>query len=130
MWWRSVDVPAPATWAWELITDTTRWPAWGPTVSAARLDDGGGTRIRLGSTGAVRTPLGLWLPFKVTAYEDAGVDRCWSWRVAGVPATSHRVTSMGPEACRVAFGVPWWAPAYLAVMEVGLRRVRSLARQR
>jgi len=127
MWWREVDVAAPAADAWGLLIDTTRWPEWGPTVRAARLD-GPGTTIAAGSTGAVRTPAGFWLPFEITAYDDA--TRTWSWRVAGVAATSHRVTSTGPATCRVGFGVPWWAPAYLVVVRVGLRRVRALAEGR
>ncbi|MEO5852568.1 MAG: SRPBCC family protein [Nocardioides sp.] len=124
MWWRELDVSAPDAEVWALLTDTSRWPDWGPTVRAARLDHPGAT-IAAGSTGAVRTPVGVWLPFEVTAYDDRA--RTWSWRVAGVAATSHRVQTTGPGSCRVGFGVPWWAPAYLAVCERGLRRVRTLA---
>lgn len=124
MWWREVDVAAPAADAWTLLTDTTRWPAWGPTVRAVRLDHPGHD-IRAGSTGAVRTPVGVWLPFEVSEYDAA--ERTWSWRVAGIAATSHRVQVTGTRSCRVGFGVPWWAPAYVAVVELGLRRVRALA---
>jgi hypothetical protein len=113
---------------WDVLVDTEAWPQWGPTVTAVELEEGaghgpGGTRIGAGSRGRVRTPVGLWLPFAVTQWV-AG--ERWAWRVAGVPATSHAVrpTDAGSEVVMV---VPWWAPAYLAVCEVGVRRVARLA---
>jgi Polyketide cyclase / dehydrase and lipid transport len=126
MWWRSIDVDAPADDVWRLLVDTRRWPDWGPTVTAARVD-GPGSLLTQGASGAVRTPLGLWLPFVVDTWGDGPAERCWSWRVVGVAATCHRVTALGRARSRVAMGVPGWAPAYLAVVELGLRRVRRLA---
>ena len=84
MWWRSVGVAAPADRVWTLLTEVEHWPVWGPTVVASRLD-GPGARIGPGRTGAVRTPVGLWLRFEVTAYDD--VARTWSWRVLRVAAS-------------------------------------------
>lgn len=127
MWWREVEVAAPAGDIWALLTDTTRWPDWGPTVRAVRLDHPG-HEIGAGSIGAVQTPVGVWLPFEITAYDE--VARTWSWHVVGVPATSHRVEVTAPRTCRVGIGVPWWAPPYVAVVEVGLRRLRELAETR
>jgi hypothetical protein len=40
MWWARCAVDAPATVVWRLLVDLDAWPRWGPTVSAARLDDG------------------------------------------------------------------------------------------
>src|SRR5690349_1207557 len=101
----SVEVDAPADAAWRELVDLDRWPGWGPTVRAARLGDG--TRLlRDGSTGAVQTPLGVWLPFAVTDWRDDGQSRSWSWQVAGVPATSHSVTALGASRCRVEMSVP------------------------
>ena len=99
---------------------------WGPTVTEARLDVGRRTSLAPDSTGRVRTPLGVWLPFTVTQWHDDGARRAWSWRVVGVPATSHEVVADG-SACRVRFGVPLWAPAYLPVVELALRRIRAIA---
>jgi len=129
MWWRSVNVAAPADDVWALVTDTRSWPQWGPTVTDVRLDDAI-TRIHAGSTGAVRTPVGLWAPFAVTSWRAEGDKRSWSWRVAGIAATSHQVETLGADRCAVRFGVPLWAPAYLPVVEVGLRRLRRLAEDR
>jgi hypothetical protein len=116
---------------WDVLVDTEAWPRWGPTVSAVDLEEGdgagpAGTRVRLGTRGRVRTPVGLWLPFEVTEWVEG---ERWAWRVAGVPATSHAVrpTATGAE---VVMAVPWWAPAYLAVCEVGVRRVARLAEAR
>ena len=134
MWWSRRAVAAPAGSAWDLLVDVDAWPLWGPTVTAARLDDGGRTLTR-GARGAVRTPVGLWVPFEVTELvphvdgaghvtRDEPVAR-WSWSVAGVPATTHRVRADGPG-CVVELGAPWWAPAYLPVLELGTRRLAGL----
>lgn len=119
--WVTRELRAPASAAWDLLTDVRRWPSWGPTVREARVD-GGGSRIGPGSTGAVRAAVGPWVPFRVTTFDDG---RAWSWRVAGVPATSHRVEDLGPDRCRVGFRVPWPAAPYAVVCEVALRRIEA-----
>lgn len=124
-----IDVSAPAESAWAVLVELDGWPEWGPSVSAARLDDDS-RRLSPGATGSIRTPVGAWLRFEVTEWRDAGPCRSWSWWVAGVPATTHRVTATGPSRCRVEMDVPWWAPAYLAVVAVALRRIRRLAEDR
>lgn len=125
-----LDVAAPARTAWDLLVEPAWWPRWGPTVRAARLDDGT-TRLTAGATGSVQTPVGVWLPFRVEGWreDDAVVDgvREWSWRVAGVPATTHRVISLGPDRCRVEMSAPWWAVGYLGVLGVALVRIRRLS---
>lgn len=128
-WGAGIDVAAPAEVAWELLVDTTCWPRWGPTVRSARLDDGG-TRIGTGASGAVQTAVGAWLPFTISDWEETATVRSWSWQVAGVPATSHRVTAVDAGHCRIQLSVPWWAPAYLPVVVVALPRLRRLAERR
>ena len=63
------------------------------------------------------------LPYTVTAFEPG---RYWSWSVAGIPATGHRIVPQG-GGCVVTFTVPWWAPAYLPVCALALRRIERLA---
>ena len=121
-----LDVAAPRELAWKQLTDLTRWPQWGPTVRGARLDDGSDV-LYAGATGSVQTSVGLWLPFRVEHWRDDESVSSWSWRVAGVPATGHTVTSEGPSRCRVEMTVPWFAPAYLGVVWVGLVKIRRLA---
>jgi polyketide cyclase/dehydrase/lipid transport protein len=128
MWWSRRAVAAPVDAVWALLVDLDAWPHWGPTVTAARLDDDGRT-LTGGAHGAVRTPAGLWLPFAVTELippvAGAGSAAQWSWRVGGVPATTHRVRSQGAGSV-VELGAPWWAPAYLPVLEVATRRLAAL----
>jgi hypothetical protein len=82
--------------------------------------------IDAASRGKVRTVVGAWLPFSVTAFDPG---RSWSWSVAGVPATGHRIAA-GPEGgTRVEFDVPWLAAPYLLVLSVGLRRLRRVAEE-
>ncbi len=105
---------------WGLLTDLDAWPQWGPSVAGASVD---ADRLGLGVRGTVRTAVGISLPFEVTGFEEG---RHWAWRVAGVPATGHRVEP-DADGCRVTFTVPWWAPGYLAVCAIALRRIDALA---
>jgi uncharacterized protein YndB with AHSA1/START domain len=114
---RTVNV-APET-VWDLLVDLDAWPRWGPTVAGATIDG----ELGVGTRGTVRTAVGVSLPFEVTRF-DSG--RCWAWKVAGVPATEHTVEP-APGGCTVTFGVPWWAPGYLAVCALALRRLDRLA---
>jgi hypothetical protein len=109
----------PPEVAWTVLTDVATWPRWGPSVTAVRLD---GPELGPGARGQVRTPGGLWLPFAITGWEEG---RRWDWRVAGVPATGHRVAPDG-AGCRVTFEVPWPAAPYVAVCRMALRRLADL----
>ena len=129
MWSLGTDVAAPLAHAWAELVVLDAWPHWGPTVREAVLDDGSRT-LRAGSTGRERTVAGPWLPFAVTDWYVDDVRRTWAWRVAGVPATTHAGTATGPGTCRVAMGVPTWAPAYLGVVALALPRIRDRAQVR
>lgn len=113
------DIHAPARAAWDLLTDTRRWPLWGPTVRDVVCTE---RWIRQGSSGQVLTPVGGWVPFIVTHYEHA---HFWSWRVAGIRATGHRLVAHDEGSCRIVFELPYlWFPYAL----VCRRAVRNLAR--
>jgi hypothetical protein len=114
-------IATPSSAAWKVLVDLDAWPQWGPTVSGARLDPPH-TELALGATGTVNTSLGLAVPFVVTEFEP---DRHWAWKVAGIQATHHWVQSVGRHA-RVSIGVPWWAPGYLAVCSIALRRIEAM----
>ena len=116
---RSID--APAELLWHLLVTPERWPSWGPTVRGAALED---ARMQLAGEGTVTTTLGLTLPFEVTAYDEGAR---WAWRVGGVSATDHVVEPLGPNRCRVGFGVPWPAAPYLLVCRIALGRIDRLA---
>jgi uncharacterized protein YndB with AHSA1/START domain len=114
-------VSASPSSVWDVLVDLDAWPQWGPTVAGATLDNA--EDLAAGERGKIRTPLGIWLPFTVTEFE-AG--RIWAWEVAGVPATTHEVLP-AEGGCRIAFGVPVWALAYLPVCAIALRRIEELA---
>jgi hypothetical protein len=102
-------IDAPEETVWRLFVDTRRWPEWGPSVAAVECTD---RVIREGSTGRVRVArVGLWVPFVV----ETCADRRWTWRVAGVRATGHRVEPLGVNRCRATFEVPLFAAAYVPV---------------
>ncbi|MEC5189830.1 MULTISPECIES: SRPBCC family protein [unclassified Arthrobacter] len=124
-WSVSRRVPASAEDVWALLTDTGQWPAWGPSVTGVEPARAGAppAPLGLGSRGKVRTILGVALPYTVTAFAPG---RSWSWRVAGIPATGHRVVPQD-RGCLVTFTVPWWAAAYLPVCAAALRRIERLA---
>lgn len=119
--WVTGEVGAPAAEVWDLLVDPSRWPSWGPSVRGATIDGG---RLRLGATGTVATVVGVTLPFEVTAFEPG---RRWAWTVAGIGATDHRVDPLGPDRCRVGFGVPWAAAPYLGVCRLAIARIRGIA---
>lgn len=124
MWTVNRRIQAPADAVWNVLTDLDDWPRWGPTVQRGELDDG--AVLTLGSRGRVWTPVGVPLPFTITEFVP-GVS--WAWAVAGVPATRHGVD---PEegGCRAWMSAPTWAPAYLPVLAIALRRIEGIARSK
>lgn len=113
----SLVVDAPVERAWEVLTDTERWPLWGPTVSGVRSER---RFIREGTTGEVQVLDGPWVPFEVTSCEDYR----WTWEVARIPATGHRVESEPGQTCRVVFEVPLLGAGYVPVCRTALKRIR------
>jgi hypothetical protein len=115
------DIDAPADVVWRLLTDTTEWPRWGPSV---RVVDSSQRFIGPGVRGRVQTASGLWVPFKITDWQP---ERFWAWRVGGVPATGHRVEPLAQHCCRVSFLIPRWAPFYRLTCRIALRRIAERA---
>lgn len=105
--------------AWELLTTTRTWAHWGPTVTAVEPAE---AVLTDGMEGRVRTPIGLWLPFRITQ-----LDRyhSWTWSVCGIPGTSHRVDAV-PGGCRVTFAVPGLAIPYLLICRLALQRIAAI----
>lgn len=115
---RTVDAPAEAVW--DVLTDTERWPEWGPSVSAVTASE---RVIQRGTTGRVETPVGVSVPFEITRCEPY----VWEWEVARIPATGHRVDTRPGDRCRVTFDLPPLAAGYVPVCRRALDRVASLA---
>jgi hypothetical protein len=125
--WVTRTVEAPAGQAWEVLVDIRRWPEWGPTLRSATLDHGG-HRLGPGATGRLRPVLGPSLGFCIDHYDDDPADgvRSWSWRVADVPATGHRVDDLGDGHCRVGLSVPLLAVPYALACAEALRRIDGI----
>lgn len=111
------EIAAPPEVMWRLLVDTDQWPEWGPTVRDVDLHS---DLLGPGATGFVTTLAGIDLPFEVTDYVEG---TSWSWKVAGVDATSHSVEAVGGQRCRVTFGVPLPAAPYLAICRIALARL-------
>jgi hypothetical protein len=114
-------VAAPPAAVWALLVDLDAWPRWGPTIRRARLDEPH-TELGLRATGTVQTSLLVAVPFVVTEFDPG---RHWAWKVAGVPATHHRVDPVG-DGARVSIAVPWWSAPYLTVCSVAVRRIEKM----
>ena len=85
---------------WNLLTDTTRWTDWGPSIQQVQSKE---RYIRTGSMGRVKTVLGFWAPFVINEWENR---RYWSWRVFNIRATGHRVEEIKADCCELIFEVP------------------------
>jgi uncharacterized protein YndB with AHSA1/START domain len=83
----SATIHAPATTTWRLLTDTRARPDWGPSVRAV---DRPARLIGADARGQVQTALGLWLPFRITAWEP---EVFWAWcaETAAVSSVSRSV---------------------------------------
>lgn len=108
--------------AWHVLTDTTLWPVWGPTVRAVSCTE---RFIRKGSKGKVLTPIGLWVPFRITDYETL---RFWGWNVGGIRATGHRLIACDEKSCRIVFEVPSWGFPYVIVCRMAATKIAKLLR--
>jgi hypothetical protein len=121
MWTVSRSMAVSPVAAWDVLTDLQAWPKWGPSVQRAELADPG--PLRLGARGTVWAAVGVPLPFEITEFDDG---RHWAWKIAGLAGTSHTVAADG-SGTRVTFGVPIWAPIYLTVCALALKRIEELA---
>ena len=105
---------------WDLVTDTLKWPLWGPTVQSARCSE---RYIRSGSKGHILTPFGIRLPFIVTEYEHVSF---WSWRVGSIKATGHRIEGLNTCACNLWFEIPLVAAPYVLICRKALENINKL----
>jgi uncharacterized protein YndB with AHSA1/START domain len=117
----STVITAPPEAVWRLLVDLDAWPKWGPTIRGAELDQPH-TELGLGATGKVQTSVLVTAPFVITEFDPG---RHWAWKVAGIPATRHRVEPVGGGA-RVSMEVPYWAAPYLSVCAIAVHRIARM----
>jgi hypothetical protein len=113
-------VKAASEEVWQILVDTSRWVEWGPSIRNVESNERFLTAL---SSGLVRTVPGFSVPFAVTRFEPG---KTWSWRVFGIPATTHTVESLGANRSRLLFGVPLIAFPYLLVCLVAIKRISLL----
>ncbi len=106
---------------WKVLIDTRQWPVWGPSVKAVKsprqyIDDG--------LKGSLQTVIGLWVPFEITDFEPL---HFWSWKVAGIHATGHRLTEIDENHCELIFEMPAVTLPYALVCRQAARRIGRLA---
>lgn len=104
---------------WNLLIDTQQWPVWGPSVRTVICSD---RYIRQHSKGRIQTSLGIWVNFSITDFIE---HTYWSWRVAGIPATGHRLETLDSQRCRLIFEIPFFAFPYAAVCKIALTRIQA-----
>ncbi|WP_262176881.1 SRPBCC family protein [Haloarcula laminariae] len=115
---RTVDAPIDAVWT--VLTDTRRWPDWGPSITAVESAD---RYITSGSRGRVQVLGAVRLPFEITTCQNYR----WTWTVARVPATGHFVETH-PAGSVVGFELPLAAFGYVPVCRRACARIGALAR--
>ena len=106
---------------WEILIDTQLWPVWGPSVSAVECSQ---RRITADSCGRLKTAIGLWVEFEISCFEPLSF---WDWKVAGLPATGHRLESKGAAISALMFELPFVALPYALICRQALNRVAQLA---
>jgi hypothetical protein len=115
------EMRVPADQAWSLLIDTDRWPEWGPSVRSVETPS---REISAGSSGTIETALGIEVPFEIVTCEPYR----WTWRVARIPATGHRIDERGPDRCQVVFEVPLPAAWYVPVCRRALSQIETALR--
>lgn len=105
---------------WRIITDTSLWPEWGPSVLDVKCSD---RFILYGSKGSVKTVMGFSLAFTITSLKK---EREWTWSVGGIDATGHRIIPINDDCCTLFFDMPIWAIPYSIICLVALNRIKKL----
>lgn len=113
-------VAASPAAAWHVLTDTTQWVRWGPTVQSVECRD---RVIRKGSKGRIRTVFRIVLPFWISEYAHG---LFWKWKVAGISATGHRLIPCDQNTCIIRFEMPIYWIAYVIVCKKALERIAAI----
>jgi len=114
-------INSPPQQVWNVLIDTRQWPVWGPSVRAVKSPQ---QYIDAGLKGRLQTVIGFWVPFEITDFEPL---HFWSWKVAGIPATGHRLEIIDDNRCELIFEMPALALPYALICRQAARRIGGLA---
>jgi hypothetical protein len=121
-----VTGPAEPQVAWDRYLEPARWSSWSPQIRSVTSSD---DRLVTGTSGQVRGPLGLAVPFVVDAVDEAA--RTWSWTVRPGPLVLRLHHGVRPAA---AGGSLTWlvvegpAPVVLGYLPLAGLALRRLVR--
>ena len=116
------DVDAPVGTVWDILTDTGRWPEWGPVIA----DVESSTRhVETGTTGRIRFQgTVVPVPFEVLTVDEQRLR--WTWDLARVFGTGHRVEARAGGS-RVGFELPLAATGAAPLARRACQNIAKLA---
>lgn len=122
-----VDLPVDVETAWEDYADPRRWAGWAPHLTGV---DYPFATLTPGTTGTVRGPFGLPVPFTIVSVEAPH----WVWRVDVGPLRLTMTHDLRPAAtgCRASLDMRGPAPilaAYAPLARSALSRLGSSGRR-
>ena len=95
---QSIEIAAPTSTVWEIITDVARWPEWTPTFKAIEVLDGGsfatGMRARITQPAI---PKATWTVTEVRP----GEGFVWTTKNLGMSMRADHQIVPTPAGCRV-----------------------------
>jgi hypothetical protein len=106
---------------WEILIDTQLWPVWGPSVHKVESPK---RYLDIGLRGRVKTAALIWVNFEITAFV---TQQYWHWKIAGIPATGHRLYSLDENRSVLVFELPVIAFPYALICKKALQRIDRLA---
>ncbi|MFM6848762.1 MAG: SRPBCC family protein [Terrabacter sp.] len=98
----SIDIDAPASRVWDILSDAERWPEWTASVRRVTLHDG---TLRVGAKATIDQPRIPTVPWTVTSLSPG---QSFTWESGGGAAHTvarHVVEALGPDRCRVTLSV-------------------------
>jgi len=114
-------IRAPAANVWEVLINTHQWSTWGPSVKAVSCSQ---PFISAGVKGKIKTVLGTWINFEITSFDPLSY---WHWKVAGIPATGHRLKKLDDISCELIFELPLIVFPYALICRQAINRIAQLA---
>lgn len=118
----SKTISAPTQNVWQVLVDTKQWPTWGPSVKAVSCPQ---QYISAGLKGKIQTIFGIWINFEITRFEPL---KYWEWKVAGIPATGHKLKEIDNNNCEIIFELPFITFPYALICLRAIDRIAHLAK--
>lgn len=115
-------INAPTHNVWQVLIDTKQWPTWGPSVNAISCTQ---QYISAELKGKIQTKFGIWVNFEITRFEPLNY---WDWKVAGIPATGHKLKEIDTNHCELIFELPLIAFPYALICLRAIERIAHLAK--